>query len=445
MLSAEDNKLLTEVAADTRMGQLLRRYWHPIAASSQLDDKHPTRLIQILGEKLVLYKDKQGRLGLIDERCPHRRASMLYGIPEQEGLRCSYHGWLFNNAGRCLAQPYEQMEDPCSNFKDHVRIKSYPVRELGGLVFAYLGPAPAPELPAWDLLVTENLHRDIGFAVVPCNWLQIMENAADPVHAEWLHGHFANYVWERLGKPERIKPFPTHKKIGFDLSEYGIIKRRVLEGETEEHENWKFGHSLVFPNLQKGGGLQWRVPMDETRTLHVWYYTYTPAEGTVVPKDAPIPVFDVPVPALDEHGHPRWDVLDFTAGQDMVMWYTQGAVAERWKETLGRSDRGVIMYRNLLKANLEKLARGEEPMNVFRDPAKAAFIQLDTEESSGRRLYSDRARQYGPSSSNGPGGGATKYSPVLNLHKGAETVSAKEVMPETAIPAALPNARKESA
>jgi 5,5'-dehydrodivanillate O-demethylase len=176
MLSREENELLTQVGRGTPMGQLLRRYWYPIAASSELIER-PTKAVRILGEDLVLYRDKQGRPGLIAPQCAHRRMSMLLGIPENDGLRCPYHGWLYGSDGKCLEQPYECAEDPDSAFKDRIRLTAYPAKELGGLVFAYLGPEPAPLLPRWDLLVRDGVLRDIGAAVIPCNWLQIMENA----------------------------------------------------------------------------------------------------------------------------------------------------------------------------------------------------------------------------------------------------------------------------
>ena len=378
--------------------------------------------MRLLGEDLVLYKDQQGTLGLIGDRCPHRNVNLLYGIPQQEGLRCPYHGWVYDETGQCIEQPYEQAEDPEGNFKDKVRTKAYRVEELGhsGLVFAYLGPEPAPLVPRWDLLVWDNVHKDIGFAVLPCNWLQVMENSVDPVHAEWLHGHFANYVWERKGQSERKRRIAPHKKIGFDLFEYGIMKRRVLEGETEEDVNWRLGHPLVFPHLLKVGGFQYRVPVDDTHTLHIWYYTYAPPPGAQVTKDEPIPLYEVPVPMPDEQGNPFWEHLDFAAGQDIAMWYTQGAIADRSTETLGRSDKGLILYRQLLKDNLDKMARGEEPMNVFRDPVKHRYLELPTEQVEGRRT-----ERVSLNASAGGGGGATKYSRVLSEVLGAVAVTAE--------------------
>lgn len=427
MLTVEENERLTRVGPGTPMGDLMRRYWHPIAAVSQLEE-NGTKPIRLLGENLVLFKDLKGRLGLIAESCPHRKVNMVYGMCEEEGIRCPYHGWLFDTTGRCLEQPYEKAEDPLESFKDKTPTTAYPVQELGGLIFAYLGPEPAPLLPRWDLLVWDNVYRDIGMAVLPCNWLQIMENSVDPVHAEWLHGHFANYVWNKLGQPERARRIPPHQLIGFDRFEHGIIKRRILEGETEEDVNWKLGHPLVFPNLLKVGGFQYRVPIDDYQTLHIWYYTYSPAAGTKVPSNEPIPFYEVPVPELKPGGMPDWSYLDFTAGQDIVMWYTQGAIADRSTETLGRSDKGLILYRQMLEENVARVERGEEPMNTFRDAGSNEYLRLPTEESEGLSRTDRNARFTQLASSAGPGGGATKFSPVLNRDIGAVTVTAEEVL-----------------
>src|SRR6188472_1857425 len=145
MLDESRNRLLTQVGAGTPMGGLLRRYWMPIAAVSDFDDKS-IKPVRLLGENLTLYKDLSGTFGLVDRHCPHRRADLANGWVEEGGIRCSYHGWLMNAAGDCIEQPYEQTVHPRDG-KSGCRIKACPVRELAGLLFAYMGPAPAPELP----------------------------------------------------------------------------------------------------------------------------------------------------------------------------------------------------------------------------------------------------------------------------------------------------------
>lgn len=407
MLSAQENEILTKIGPRTPMGELLRRYWHPIAAASQLEDKH-TMAVKILGEPLVLYRDLKGCYGLIEPQCPHRRMSLLYGVPEEHGLRCAYHGWLFDETGKCLEQPYEETEDPASRFRDKIKIKAYPVEELGGLLFAYLGPEPAPLLPRWEIFVRQDAQRDIGMAVIPCNWLQIMENSVDPVHVEWLHQNFNNYARSRLGNKERSERL-KHEKIGFDVFEHGIIKRRILEGETETDEDWTVGHPLVFPNILLSGStrrptFQIRVPVDDTHTLHVWYTCYVrPGEAVQQEK---ISFYQVPVPAPDGQGQPQWSFLDNNSGQDITAWITQGSIADRSSENLGLSDKGVILYRRLLKEEIAKMEHGDDPMNVFRDAARNECIQLRLEEAKLKRslLLPSGRRQ----------GGATKYSPVLN-------------------------------
>ena len=178
----------------------------------------------------MLFRDRQGKRGLIAEQCPHRRASFLHGIPTERGIRCPYHGWEFNAQGKCLNQPNDP-DNPA--FRDKVATDAYPVEELGGLLFAYLGPQPQPLLPRFDGFVTPGTIRMMGRALLPVNWLQIMENSLDPVHVEWLHQYMRNYVLRKLGKPEKQRAPSRHEKIGFDVFEYGLLKRRILEGQTE--------------------------------------------------------------------------------------------------------------------------------------------------------------------------------------------------------------------
>src|SRR5579884_3316104 len=138
MATKEEATLLGQTSASTPMGELLRRYWHPIAAAADLDED-PVRPVRLLGENLVLFRDESGRLGLIAERCAHRGISLAYGIPQENGLRCAYHGWVYDTEGHVVDMPFEPM---CIPF----RITSYPVQALGGLIWTYLGPAPVPLL-----------------------------------------------------------------------------------------------------------------------------------------------------------------------------------------------------------------------------------------------------------------------------------------------------------
>lgn len=380
MESAKQNKLLTEVGKGTPMGNLMRRYWQPIGALIDMDNKW-TRRIRLLGEDLVLFKDRQGRLGLIAEQCPHRRASFAHGIPTQDGIRCPYHGWEYNAQGKCLNQPNEQ--DKCA-FRDKVSTDAYPVEEMGGMLFAYMGPQPQPLLPRWDGFVAQGTIRMMGRTILPINWLQIMENSLDPVHTEWLHGHHYEFLKEQEGVKVAIST--RHLKIDFKEFEYGMTKHRLLEGHSEDGDDWKIGHPIVFPNmLAVGNGdeksryysFQMRVPVDDTHTMHLWFNAYVPPKGVEVPQHLLDRVHTYEVPFKDETGE---FIVDNVDGQDMMAWISQGAIADRTQENLGATDKGVVMYRRMLKREMEKVATGIDPMGLVRDSSKNKCIDLPNEK-----------------------------------------------------------------
>ncbi len=379
MLTVEENERLTRVGPSTPMGELLRRYWHPVAAVAQMQE-NPTKEVRILGEDLVLYKDRSGMYGLVDRYCAHRRVNLAYGIPKARGLRCMYHGWLYDETGQCIEQPFEETVRPDARFKDKVKLKGYPVQELAGLLFAYLGPQPAPLLPRWDIFTWNNVIREIGSTQLPCNWLQCMENSADPVHTEWLHGRFFAHVLERMSlDEERPLYWKKHVKIGFDPFEYGFIKRRVTEGQTEEDDDWKMGHPVLFPNVLRLGGAgvyehHYRVPMDDHNTMHWAYEVFAP--DVEVPRQERIPYYDIPLRFDD--GRLVDDTID---AQDNLAWVIQGSVMDRSQEHLGESDRGLILYRRMLQEQMQIVEDGGEPMCVIRDPGKNIVLTLPTEEN----------------------------------------------------------------
>ena len=365
MLSVAENDRLSRVGKGTPMGELMRRYWHPISASAELLER-PTKSVRLLGEDLVLYKDRSGTMGLIDATCPHRRVDLSYGIPEEHGLRCMYHGWMFDETGQCIEQPFEETVHPDGRFKEKVQIAGYPVQVLAGLVFAYLGPLPAPELPQWEQLLWDNAVRDIAISDLPCNWLQCQENSMDPVHVEWVHAYMGQYLSTDRNALARGGSLRPHQRIGFDEFEFGIIKRRVLLGGDETDDEWAVGHPVLFPNILLVGNearatFQFRVPVDDYNTRHISIYSFRAAPGAPVPAQPIIPYRQVPL--KDDDGY---FILDWTFNQDYTAWVTQGPLAERDKEFLGESDKGIIMFRKQLKRNLQIMEDGGEPMNVFR-------------------------------------------------------------------------------
>lgn len=374
MLSEERNRIVTQTGRGTPMGELLRRYWYPVAFTSDLED-FPVKRTRLLGEDLVVFRLEDGTYGLLEELCPHRRASLAYGVVEPEGVRCGYHGWLFSPEGRCLEQPAEPAD---STFKDRITTGAYPCRELGGLVWAYLGPLPAPELPDYGIFGWDEVWRDVGWAMLPVNFFQIMENAVDPTHVEWLHGRYANFIRERKGLPSALTFTRRHARISFDVFEHGIIKRRLYEGQSEDADDWKIGHPLVFPYMMFVGGgahrqMQIRVPIDDTTTWFILYSTHRPA-GVKLPKQERFPHYEIPW--IDEKGN---HIVDYVEGQDIMAWVTQGARPDRTQEHLGKGDTGVILLRKVLFENIETVARGEDPLGVIRDPSAARGMDLPIE------------------------------------------------------------------
>jgi 5,5'-dehydrodivanillate O-demethylase len=367
VLTEEQNRILAQVARGTLMGELLRRYWMPIAAVAELDDT-PSRPVRLLGEDLLLYRDESNHYGLRDRHCPHRRADLAYGWAEERGLRCHYHGWLWDHTGRCLQQPFEEIAHPQARFKDRVRIKAYPVEAKAGLLWAYLGPPPAPLVPTWEPFTWLNGFVQIVLSEIPCNWFQGQENSIDPVHFEWLHSNWARVLRGIAGE----KP-PTHLRIGFDEFEYGFAYRRIQEGQSEQDELWTVGRTCLWPNcLFTGAHFEWRVPVDDTHTLSVgWFFDRVPREMEPFKQDR-IPYWYGPI--RDPHTG-RW-ITTHVMNQDFAAWTGQGPVADRTQEHLGESDRGVIMMRTRILEEAEVVARGGEPKALIRDPDKNACVRL---------------------------------------------------------------------
>jgi 5,5'-dehydrodivanillate O-demethylase len=359
----------------------MRRYWIPIAPIAQLLDD-PVRKVRVLGEDLVLFRDLQGKLGLIGERCAHRAVELRWGIPDDHGLRCPYHGWLYGAEGQCLDTP---LEDPRSTFKERINVGGYPVQELGGLVFAYLGPKPAPLLPPWDLFVAPNTIRQIGISVLNCNWLQCQENTGDPTHSVWLHGHLFKYILEKMGNIEeragdqahhtlysRIKTGIGIKGLYARATQYGLEKGIEYSKELGADEDKISRHgTVIFPFYTQTGmagaprsEFQIRVPIDDTHTYHIAYQAYAGPPEIEVPEQEVVPYYECPI--YDEKGKP---ILDYVLAQDMIAWWSQGEIVDRSKEKLGRTDIPVIFLRRQLDEQIRIVEQGGEPMNVFRDPS----------------------------------------------------------------------------
>ncbi|HWE72665.1 MAG TPA: Rieske 2Fe-2S domain-containing protein [Stellaceae bacterium] len=395
MLTQDDNRLLTETSAGTPGGDLLRRYWMPVGLEAELTEEKPKKRVRIMGENLVLFRDGNGRVGLIREQCAHRRASLYFGWVEEDGLRCPYHGWKFATTGKCVEQPFEPKGSP---LKDEACVPSYPVESLCGIVFAYLGPLPAPLLPRWETMVSKQGTRSI--TVLPihdCNWLQAQENSVDPVHTYYLHAHMLMHH-PKVSQERKLSASYFHRpiqNIDFELTREegwtGIRKIRTYGGSLAERE---VGHPAIFPNIlivpQDRNEIvtHWRVPVDDTHTYIVWLHFAPTKDGSTVDQAD----VDIPIAYLS---HPRapdgeYDTSDFPQ-QDLMAWETQGPVYDRSQELLGTTDRGIVMWRNLLRQQIERVREGKEPDGMIHDAKTNQMISLNIEKHRQERFARELA------------------------------------------------------
>ena len=366
MLTREENELLTRIGPRTPAGELLRRYWHPVAVINELSEETPTRFVRILGEDLVLFRDKRGRLGLLEDRCAHRGASLLYGRVEERGIACPYHGWLFDTEGNCLETPAEPGE---SKFHLTVKHKAYPVQKFIGLYWTYLGPRPAPVIPKYDLWVRKDgKRRIIVQPQLDCNWFQAMENSVDPSHLQVLHQTLIAGKRPIANTTRGL----TDDVAQFDFYEFahGIMKKRVYKnGLVDEHP-------LIFPNiLRQSNATQIRIPMDDSHTK-IFFVRFDPTEdGSAVEEEETLPVeyvkpYKNPPDAIHPFTHFRMDEVQ---AQDHMAWETQGPISDRTCERLATADRGIVMLRQMMRREIDKVQRGLDPLGVIRDPDHAAI------------------------------------------------------------------------
>jgi 5,5'-dehydrodivanillate O-demethylase len=234
------------------------------------------------------------------------------------------------------------------------------------LLFAYMGPAPVPEFPMWEALTWKGGFAEVVRSELPCNWLQCQENSNDPVHFEWMHDNWSQRL---AGKRDYAA---KHIKLDFEEVEYGHIYRRMIEGMTEDSELWSVGRMVLFPlGFYLGEQFEWRVPIDDENTLNLcWFYSRPPKD--VGPYDQQrVPTWVSPV--KDEQG--RW-ITSHVINQDFVAWIGQGTIADRTKEYLAASDRGVTMLRRRYFEEIKRVQAGQDPKWVIRDPEVARCIKL---------------------------------------------------------------------
>lgn len=379
MTSREENELLTHVGPGTPMGELLRRYWQPAALAEELLVGSPPLPVRLLGEDLVLFRDDAGRPGLLGLHCAHRGADLSYGRLEDGGLRCIYHGWLYNVEGRCLEQPGEPSG---STFHERIRQTAYPCREVGGLILAYMGPAEPPLVPAYEFLEAPEGQRFATKLHQVCNFLQGNEGNLDQAHVSFLHRRLeAGPDGESALTAQDTSPMLDPVETDFGVRIYSV--RRAGPGEQFVKIS-----NFVMPNFAAvpGGGLgdgytvNWHVPIDDT---HHWKYVLIYRRSRdLEPESIRRNRSDL---TADYHlirnkGNrylqDREEMKTRTfAGvglgfQAQDTCATEGRpIQDRTEEHLAYTDRPIMASRKVLLEAIHAVQEGRDPRHVVRDPS----------------------------------------------------------------------------
>jgi phthalate 4,5-dioxygenase oxygenase subunit len=411
MMTVEHGKLITETGEGAPAGELLRRYWQPAALAEELAGPRPIRPVKLLGRDMVLFRDGEGRLGLLDRDCPHRGADLAFGRLEDGGLRCLFHGWLFDRNGRCLQTPAEPQG---SQLCTRVTQRSYPVIERNGIIFAYLGAGEPPEFPALDCFIAPDSHVFAFKGHLDCNWLQALEVGLDPAHASFLHRFFedadasANYGRQfRATSADSDMPMtrvlreferPTISVHSSDTGLQIFALRDIGGGNSHVRvTNLIFPQAFVIPLSAEMTITQWHVPIDDRRCY--WYALFT-SFTTPVDKDEMrrqrLQLYTLPdyMPRVGRFNNYGYDFdqqqrATYTGMGDDInvhdQWAveSQGKIQDRTREHLGTTDKAIVAFRKLLMNEIKKVGRGERTL-----------LQLNAEEA---------ARVTGPGTMDGVG------------------------------------------
>ncbi|MGI9477367.1 MAG: Rieske 2Fe-2S domain-containing protein [Hyphomicrobiaceae bacterium] len=430
MLSQQENDDLTRVHPGSKAGAVLRRYWQPAALSAELSGPRPVVPVTLLGERLVLFRNESGAIGLIGRHCPHRGADLCFGRLEDDGLRCPFHGWHFDRFGQCVEQPGEPEG---SRMHESIKAKSYPVVERNGIVFAYMGPGEAPVMPALDCFVAPDSHVFAFKGLWQCNWLQAMEVGVDPAHASFLHrflededpaGGYGQQFRDTAANTEipmtqLLRDYPR-PEIKVQQTDYGlrlVALRHLEDGRTHVRvTNQIFPEAICIPMSNEMTITQWHVPIDDENCY--WYSMFT-SFGNPVNKEL------MREQRLKEHRLPDYAPLKnaqnnygFDPEEQRTVTYTgmgldinvhdqwavesMGRIQDRTQEHLGKTDVGIIHYRRMLRAALNRLQEGDEaalPMSHGADVSEIRGpISIDAIGTAGQDWEevwreSDKARR----------------------------------------------------
>jgi phthalate 4,5-dioxygenase oxygenase subunit len=403
MTTHEQNMRMTRVGADQPAGKLLRRYWQPVALVEELDDLRPVRPVKLMGQDFVLFRDEQGRYGLLDRDCPHRGADLAFGRPEDGGLRCPFHGWLFDVTGQCLQTP---AEPESSKLCQRIRQKSYPVQLRSGILFAYLGEGEPPAFPDLDCFIAPDSHVFAFKGHIACNWLQALEVGIDPAHASFLHRFFededadANYGRQfRANSADSDMPMTRvlrefeRPQIEVERTDYGMRLTALRQiSDTSTHvrvTNLLFPQAFNIPLSAEMTITQWHVPVDDVSCY--WYAIFTSFSSPVDKQQMRaqrLELYTLPdyIPRKNKANNYGFDALEqkiqtYTGmGNDINVhdqWAveSQGPIQDRTREHLGSTDKGIINYRSMLMKAIDQVEAGSETPLMVLDAAAARTIR----------------------------------------------------------------------
>ncbi len=420
MISQELNETLTRSGPGTDAGSVMRQYWQPAALSDELQGERPVVPVTLLGERLVLFRDEQGELGLIDRHCPHRGADLCHGRLEDNGLRCPFHGWHFDRSGQCVEQPGEPKG---STMHTQIKTTSYRVVEKNGIIFAYMGEGETPEFPNFDCFRAPESHVFAFKGLWECNWLQAMEVGIDPAHASFLHRFLQDEdPADSYGKQFRDKAADTdipmtrllreytRPDISVDETDYGLrltALRHMENGKTHVRiTNQIFPQAISIPMSREMIITQWHVPIDDEHCY--WYSMFTSFAGPV-DKDT------MRAQRLREHRLPDYgphknkrNNYHFDPDEQKSETYTgmgldinvydqwavesPGPIFDRTKEHLGKTDVAIIRYRRMMRAAIAAMKDGKiTELPMHRVDPKTVFGPVSNDSIGDRHNWQNAA------------------------------------------------------
>jgi phthalate 4,5-dioxygenase len=374
MLSKDDNELITRVGPDTRGGALLRRYWYPVLKAAALEPDGAPKKVRLLGENFVAFRSADGRVGMLEELCPHRRASLILARNEECGLRCLFHGWKVGLDGRVVEAPSEPADR--ISFVNKVRTRRIAVRESSNLIWAYIGPGEAPQFPDFEFTALPLDHIQIAEVPGRCNWVQLAEGQLDSAHISHLHASQTVNSLARLSQADRAPRFDV------EATSWGMHAAATRSiGEDERYTrvtefvmpSWEFIPRATGPGTPEYDDMPrfvvHQTPVDDTTTI-VWYIIWHPGRPIsykearwTVWNDEYISVIDEPLMGQDrakmKAGHMTG--INNLLTEDMIVAESMGPIADRSGEYLGSSDAAVARFRRIFIEAIRDQENGNVP------------------------------------------------------------------------------------